>query len=450
MRSILVDHGIIVTMDKDRRIIKDGAVYIQGNKIVAVGKSDAVRRRYGKAEKVIDAKRKAVLPGLINAHDHAYQTLVRTLPCDIPFPVWDMKYMFRINEYATEEDYYYAGMLTFAEMLRTGTTCVVDNHFYHRSWRNIDYVAKAMKETGIRGILAFGFMDKGVPDNLQVDKEEAFKEFERIYANWNGKADGRIKVWAGPPGFGMCTDEAFKGLVKLSKRYNTKIQVHMSGTYTSATAPLWEVGKKEIEHLRDIGLLGPDTLAVHCVWLTDDDLRIIKETDTKVVHTPVSNAYLAFGVAPIPKMLRRSITVALGTDGLGSNTHDMFEVMRMAAYLHKIHSLDPRALTAEKILEMATINGAKAIGLEKVLGSLEEGKIADLIVIDLTRLHVTPHKKIIPALVYCGKGSDVETVIVNGRIVVENGVLKTINEAELINKAQKSIEHFWERGSFLK
>lgn len=448
-KSILVDHGTIVTMDENRRIIRDGAVLIESGKIVAVGQSQEVNRQCRKDGRVIDARGKAVLPGLVNAHDHADQTIARTLAFDMPAPVWDMNYMFKTGFYGTEDDFYYLGLVTYAEMLKMGTTCFAGTHGYHKSWKNFDSLAKAIEATGIRGMLGFVIADKARTEAMRKPANESLREFERVFSEWNGKAGGRIGVWIAPSGFGMSSVEAIKGSIELAKKYKTNLHVHMSGNWAAAQGPLWDVGKTEVEYMKDLGLLGPKTLAAHCVWVNGDDITILKETDTKVVHNPVSNMYLAVGVAPVPQMLRAGISVGLGTDGLGSNTKDMFEVMRTAAYLHKVHTMDTHSITAERLLEMATVEGARVLGLQKHIGSLEEGKCADLITVNLKRLHLTPCRNVVPALVYCAKGADVDNVIVNGDVVVENECLTTLDEEKLIRKAQEKFENLWTRGAYI-
>jgi 5-methylthioadenosine/S-adenosylhomocysteine deaminase len=356
--------------------------------------------------------------------------------------------MFKTGLYGSEEDFYYLGLVTCAEMLKTGTTTFATTHAYHKSWGNFDSLAKAVEDTGIRGMLAFGISDKARVAALRRPLKETFRACERAYTKLNGRADGRIGVWIAPSGFGMSSNEAIVGSVEFAKRHRTRIHMHVSGNWAAVNESLWELGKTEVAYMRDVGLLGSNTLAAHCTWVNDADIDILKETNTQVVHNPVSNMYLAAGVAPVPKMQRAGINVALGTDGLGSNTKDMFETMRIAGYLHKVYNMDTGCINATKLLEMATINGAKALGLQQSIGSLEEGKSADLISVSLNRLHLTPFKNVIPALVYCAKGSDVDTVIVNGNIVVDNGLLLVLNEEDLIEKARKKFEDLWARGAY--
>ena len=447
---ILIERGIVLTMDRNGRIVRDGAIVVEEEKIVAVGRTEDIVKKYGRKDQIIDAKGKIVIPGLINAHDHSAQTLVKSLPCDLPFPIWDKEYMFEVGKYATPEDFYYSALLSYAGMLKMGITSVVDQHFHHENRKNIDSLAKAMKDIGIRGFLTFGFQDKAVPEYLVMSSEDLRQEFDRVYREWNGKAEKRIEVWIGPAGYGMCSEEALKVAVDLSKEYKTRMHTHVSATYTAAMSPLWEVEKTEVEYLRNLEVLGPNTSAVHCVWLTDEDIDILHETRTSVVHSPISNMYLAFGTAPIVKMMRRGINVALGVDGIASHTPDMFEIMRATAYLHKLHLMSAKAIKAYEILKMATINGAKAVGMEDQIGSIEEGKLADLTIIDANKLHMIPYDGTIPAVVYYAKGSDVDTVIVNGKIVVENGRLTTIDEEKLLEEAEKRIKDLWERGEFEK
>jgi 5-methylthioadenosine/S-adenosylhomocysteine deaminase len=445
--TILIDHGTILTMDKERRIIEDGAVLIEGDRIAAIGKSEKVKRGTVKC-KVIDAKGKIVLPGLINGHDHADQTLYRTMAYDLPFAVWDMRYMFQTSRYAEEHDFYYAGLVSFAELLKSGVTTTVTNHYYHKSWRNFDNLAKSAEDTGIRTCLGFGVLDNAPFKYAETDSKKTLKEFEHAYREWNGKGNGRISVWISPTGFGNTGEEGLIGSVEMSKKYATRLTLHVAATWTAANNPQWEFLKRECEHLRDIGVIGPNTLAAHCVWLTEDDLQLLKENGTSVAYNPVSNMYLAFGVAPVSRMIRLGIPVSLGTDGIGSNTRNMFEVMRTAAYIQKVHTMDPMSITSQKLLEMVTIEGAKALGMDNEIGSLEEGKKADVLVINTKKIHMTPYRNPVPAVVYCANPSDVDTVIVDGNVVVEDGCLDAMDEDKLIQDAREHIDALWKRGKF--
>lgn len=441
--SILIKSGILITMNEKREIIPKGTISIEDGKITSVNKADETPK--SKPEVTIDARGKLILPGLIDAHNHVAQFFGRGRAYDLPFPIWDSKYIFKIYGFAEPEDYHAIAGLCGVEMLKTGTTCVVDNIFT-RGVGEADGVAKAFDELGLRTCIACGFMDRAVPEPLLLDKDVGLKECDRVYHEWNGK-NGKIQVWFAPPGFGMCTEENIKDSFLLTKKYNTKLQIHVSATYSAAMNPLWEYGKREVEYLHDLGILSQNTIAVHCNWVNDKDIQFLRKTGTKVVHNPVSNMYLAFGVAPVPQMIKEGITVSLGADGLGSNTSDMFEIMRAAAYLHKLHTFDSMAIGAQKILEMATIDGAKTLGLENEIGSIEVGKKADLIAIDVQKPNLTPLYDIYPSIVYCAKGNDVSDVIVDGRLVVRDGAIQTVNETQVMDKAQKRADELWSRTS---
>lgn len=445
--TILIDHGTVLTMDKERRIVEDGAILIEGDRIAAVGKSEKVKKGVDKC-KVIDAKDKIVLPGLINGHDHADQTFYRTLAYDLPFAVWDMRYMFQTSKYAEERDFYYAGLISYAELLKSGVTTSVTNHYYHKSWRNFDNLAKSAQDIGIRTCLGFGILDNAPYKEAATDSKKALKEFERAFKDWNGKENDRIRVWISPTGFGNTGEEGLTGSVEMAKKHDTRLTLHVAATWTAANNPQWEFLKSECQHLNDLGIMGPKTLAAHCVWLTEDDLQLFKETMTSIVYNPISTTYLAFGIAPVNRMIKMGIPVSLGTDGIGSNTRDMFEVMRTAAYVQKVNTMDPMSITSQKLLEMATIEGAQALGMDKEIGSLEEGKKADIIVINTKKIHMTPYKNPVPAVVYCAKPSDVETVIVDGHIIIEDGCLEAMDEGKLVDEARRNIEALWKRGNF--
>jgi len=436
--SILIKDGILVTMNERGEVIKNGSILIEGGKISNIGKKGEAEK---KADVVIEAKGKIVLPGLINAHNHVCQFLARGRAYDIPFPVWDSEYMFKIYGFARPEDYYAIASLCGLEMLKTGTTCVVDNVFT-RGVGEADKIAEAFEDLDLRACIACGFMDRAVPEYIILDKDSGLKECKRVYRQWNGKND-KIRVWFAPPGFGMCTEDNLKESFRLAGELKTKVQTHVSATLSAAMNPLWEHGKREVEYLSDLGILSPDTVAVHCVWVNDKDIQLIKRAGTKVVHNPASNMYLAFGVAPVLQMIREGITVSLGVDGLGSNTSDMFEIMRAAAYLHKLHNFDSTAIDAKKVLEMATIDGARTLGLEHEIGSIEVGKKADLIAIDIQRPNLTPLRDAYSMIVYCAKGDDVSDVIIDGEIVMRDGAFLNLDESKIIDKAKERIESFW-------
>ena len=443
MVDLLIKNGILLTMDARRRIIRGGSVAINDGRIVDIGKTD--RLSLHEADREIDAKGKAVLPGFINAHAHIRHVLVRGMRDDLPI---DPRVEPRQATSFTEDDCFNGAMLACSEMLKAGITCVLENNSYNVDRKNTDRIAQAIERMGMRAIIApaYNDIDLSLPEDLRFTVQEAVKEYVRMIEEWDGKADGRIKIWLGPtqPGINVST-ELLKEIRNLADEYKVGVTVHLSesiqpGAYPRAFLRVIrdKYGfKGHVDYAYDVGLLGPDVLAAHCVWVTNREIQILSSTGTKVVHNPGSNMYLGSGIAPIPRLQSSGIIVALGTDE-GQNNLDMFEQMKLTALLQKVEALDPSAITAQTVLEMATIYGAKAIGLEKEIGSLEIGKKADIIIVNMKKPHLVPQHKVTSNIVYAANGSDVDTTIVDGRVIVENRQIKTASEEEILENAVKS------------
>lgn len=433
-------------MDRARRIIKDGAIAINENKIVGVGKTDELIAKY-KGEKIIDAEKMVVLPGFINTHTHFYETLLRGLGDNYQLFDWLHKIVYPITANLRKEDVYYASLLSCLELIRTGCTCTMDNHFHRKTY---DDCLRAMLDIGIRGIEAREHVDMDrwnlLPPELVEDSEKQMKDNVRLLKKWHGKGNGRLHVWFGmrwPP---FCSNEILETAYDLSREHGVGITMHLHGGEEEVRRWKEETGYSPIQYYnKNVKILGPNLLAVHCAWTDDEDIQVLKESATKVSHCPISNMYFGSGIASIPKMLKRGIPVGLGVDGAANNDNqDMLELMKVTALLHRAFALDPSAIDAKKVLEMATIDGAKALNLENEIGSIEPGKKADVVLINLKRANTIPIR--VPSqLVYCAKGSNVDTVIIDGEVVLENGKIKTVNEEEILEKAQKLSDELLER-----
>ncbi|MEM3507503.1 MAG: amidohydrolase [Candidatus Bathyarchaeia archaeon] len=451
MVDIIIKNGFIITLDQKRSIFKDGAIAIEGNKIIEVDKTEKILKNY-KGEKFIDAKGKAVLPGLINTHNHLFQTLMKSLGDDMKLFDWWPKVIGPLSVNLRKESCYYAALIGSIELIKSGCTCTLDNHYPFPVPGLADECIKAFMDIGIRAVEAMGSQDRDkpyfpIPKELIMDTEEALKENARLIERWNGKANGRLHVWLGPGAPFTCSDDLLEKAYELSIKYNVGITTHLHESKDEVTRWKEETGYTPIQYYdKKIKFLDSNLLAVHCVWLDDEDIRILAKHNVKVSHNPVSNMYLASGIAPILKLIKAKVIVSLGVDGAASNNNqDMFELIKTTALLHKVSSLDPLAITAEKVLEMATIDGAKALMLESEIGSIEPGKKADIILIDLKQANMVPLNRLVSQIVYCGKSYNVNTVIIDGKIVMENKVIKTINENEVIEKAQKVADELIER-----
>ena len=434
LADILIKDGYVITMDPQRHIFERGSVAIEGGRIAAVGKDINA-----KAGTVIDARGKAVLPGLVNAHTHLSMVLLRGVADDMPLMEWLEKKIWPIEENLTSNDSYIGALLGCLEMIKSGTTCFADQYFY------MEDVARAVEEAGLRGVLARGIIELDDPEK----RETTIKEGERLVKNCHGMANGRILTMFGPHAAYTCSPECLMRVKELAKKYEVGIHTHIAETQEEIEKITEKYGKRPVEHLDSIGFLGPEVLAAHCVWVTDREIKIIQKHGVKPVHNPVSNMKTASGVAPVPEMIAAGMPVALGTDGAASNNSlDMFNEMKFATLLNKVHKFDPTALPAQKVLEMATINGAIALGLQDEIGSLEAGKKADIVLVDMKKPHLTPLHNVISHLVYSAIGSDVDTVIVDGKILVRGRKVLTLGEDEVLGRAQKASDDLLARGGF--
>jgi 5-methylthioadenosine/S-adenosylhomocysteine deaminase len=428
--TILIKNGLIITMSKDGRIINDGALAIEDNKIVAVGENGDLKKNYG-ADEVIDASSKAVLPGLINTHMHIGYTILRGLIRESRD--WVVK-AHQFIEQMTAEECYASALLGCLEMIRSGTTTFLENNYHNSDLKNFDGFAKAVEKTGIRACLAQSIPDRGPTLGPTEDIGEARKQIERLVNTWQGGAEGRIRVWIHLvyPGIRESSDRLLE-IKNLIEKHKLRITAHHQEFLPTTLHFLRKYGIDQTRYLFNLGLLNQNLVVSHSVWLTDAEIAMLKETDVKVSHCPVANMYLGDGIASIVHMLKSGLTVSLGTDAMENN--DMFHVMNCAALLQKVLHLDPEVMFAEDILKMATMQGARALGMENDVGSIELGKKADVILIDLKRPHLLPAHDVISNIVYSANGNDVDAVIVDGKIVMENREIKTVNEEEVMEKA---------------
>ncbi len=424
MADLIIKNGYVITMDPQRRIIEHGSVAVEGGRVKAVGKEIEES-----ADTVIDASGKAVLPGLINAHTHLSMTLLRGMADDMAIMPWLQDVIWPAEKRMTEKHCYTGALLGCLEMIKSGTTCFADMYFF------MNDVAKAVAKTGLRASLSYGIIEM---DDI-TRRESEIKAGEKFVKSHHGAANGRIQAMFGPHAPYTCSPECLTRVKELAKKYEVGIHIHLAETKANVDAMNQRYGKRPVEHLQDLDFLGPEVLAAHCVWLTEEEIGHLRGSGTKPVHNPVSNMKLGSGVAPIPEMLESGIPVALGTDGAASNNSlDMFSEMKFATLLNKSHRSDPTAVPAQAVLEMATINGAKALGLEEEIGSIELGKRADLVLVDLKKPHLTPSHSVVSNLVYNSVGSDMDTVLVNGNAVMQERKVLTLDEKTVLEKAQEA------------
>jgi 5-methylthioadenosine/S-adenosylhomocysteine deaminase len=427
--DLLVTHGIVVTMDGKRAIYQDGAVAVRGDSIVAVGASVEVAATY-KAAQEIDVHGALVLPGFINGHTHVPMTLFRGLHDDVTLNDWLYKYIFPAEAKNVNEEFVRWGTkLAAAEQIRAGVTTFADMYYFE------DAIAEETKATGMRGVLGETFIDFPAPDNKGEAQMLAYTE--KFLKRWQG--DPLIHAAPAPHSIYTCSKKTLQDSAALARKYHAPILIHVAEMKKE-----WEDSKKAngmspVAYLDSIGVLGADIVAAHCIFVDEADRKLLAARGVGCVHNPSSNMMIASGVSPVPEMRAAGIAVGLGTDGpAGSNNDlDLMEEIDLAAKLAKISKMDPLALNAKSVVEMATIDGARAIHLEKEIGSLEVGKKADLILISLNEPNGVPMYDIYAQIAYSLKGSDVETVIIGGKVVMRDRRLLTIDEPKVLEKARE-------------
>jgi len=438
---MLFTNASIITMNPTRDIISDGAIAINGNRIVAVDKTAALLPAYGDDE-VIDVQGKLIIPGLVDTHVHLAQALIRGCADDMALIQWLCDRVWVLQGNFTEDDGYVSARLCIAEMLKSGTTTFLESMLAYRY--GFDGIARAVDESGIRACLAGIVMDIGTyatqtnamhPGMIESRETSLFGVLD-MHSKWNAAANDRIHVWFGPRTPGGVSPELYREMSDLARQRGMGITMHLAEVEADKIFLQEKYGLSPVAYAESVGLLGPKTVLVHMVWLTQEDIEKLAATHTNVSHNPSSNSKLASGVCKVPQMLASGVNVALGCDGGPSNNdYDMIREMKLAALIHKAVTLDPLTVPAETVLEMATINGARALGLEHEIGSLEVGKKADLVVLDFNRLHTTPSPNPVSTLVYAATGSEVDMVVVDGQVVVEQGNLLTMDEDEIMEQA---------------
>jgi 5-methylthioadenosine/S-adenosylhomocysteine deaminase len=426
--DLLVTGGTVVTMDKDRRVIENGEIAIRGDSIMMIGKAPLFPK--GVPKQRINAQGKLVLPGFINGHTHAPMTLLRGLKDDVTLDVWLKNYIFPAEAKNVTEDFVRWGTkLAAAEMIRSGTTTFADMYYFE------DAIAEETKSAGMRGVLGESWLDFSVPDSK--NEAETIAYTEKFLKHWQG--DALIHAAVAPHSIYLCSQKTLHDAQALAQKYHATILIHVAEIKKELDDSLKQNGTTPVQYMNRIGFLGPDVIAAHCVWVDETDRKILAEKGVGCVHNPSSNMMLASGIAPVTEERAAGIAVGLGTDGpAGSNNDlDLMEEMDLAAKLQKVSKMDPRALDARSVLEMATIEGAQALHLEKETGSLEAGKKADLILISMNEPNAVPMYDIYSQLAYALKGSDVQTVIIGGRVVMRDRKLLTVKEDEVLAKARE-------------
>lgn len=426
--DLIIRDATVVTMDGTSRVIENGAVAIKGERIIAVGATSEIAAKYT-AARTINAAGKVVMPGLINTHTHVPMVLFRGIADDLVLMEWLQKYIFPAEAKNVDEQFVRWGTrLGCLEMIQGGTTTFVDMYYYE------DAVADETARAGMRAVLGETVLDFPAPDNKTWDAAMAYAE--KFAAKWKGHSLITPAIAPHAP-YTVSTDH-LKQTHSFSQRLGVPLIIHIAEDPAEVKTIRERYGASSVAYLDRIGLLDERVIAAHMVWPTSDDINTLVKRSVGVAHCPQSNMKLAAGAAPVPAMLKAGVAVGLGTDGAASNNDlNLWEEIDTAAKLHKFTSKDPTVINAREALEMATIRGARAIHQDKEIGSLEAGKRADLIIVDLESAHQTPVYNIYSALVYATKASDLETVIVNGRIIMQNRRVLTIDERSVRVKANE-------------
>ncbi len=408
-------------MNDQQPIIEKGFISIKNKQIMAIGKK-TLKPHFLTADETINAGGKIALPGLINCHTHVPMTLFRGVAEDKPLDEWLCKTVWPLEAKLKASDVYDGALLGCLEMIKSGTTCFADMYF------NEDKVARAVKNAGLRAVLAEGIIEAGSAGR----GEQMLRNGIRMAEMLKGYADGRVSFRLGPHAVYSCSPDLLKRVKEAALKLKVGIHIHLAESLTTRH------GLGEVELLDRIGFMKDlDLLAAHCVHLSAQEMLVLKKKNVKVAYNPVANMKLGMGVPKINHLIRLGITVGLGTDGPASNnTLDMFETMKIASLFQKASYLDPEVLPAETVLRMATVDGARALGLDKHIGSLEVGKRADIILVDFNKPHLIPCHDIYANIVYAANGSDVDTVVLDGKIVMREREVRTLDEEKVMQRAQ--------------
>ena len=434
--DMLITNGVVVTMNKEMEIIENGAVYIKNDTIAQIDSKDRFSNII--AEETIDARGGIIMPGLINTHTHASMTLFRGLADDMPLMDWLNDHIFPAESKLTEDMVYKGAMLACAEMILSGTTCFCDMYLFENK------VADAAFDAGMRAVAGEVLYD--FPSPCYGDLANGFNYVSNMMERW--RDNSRITIAAEPHSTYLCAPELLKRAAATARKNKSPIVIHLAETEEETALIKERYGTTPVKFLADLGVLGPDLIACHCIHITEEDIQLLKKFDVKIAHCPESNMKLGSGIAPVPELIKNGICVSLGTDGCASNNDlDLFLEMDTTAKLHKIFNMDPEAINAETALKMATINGAETLGLDKITGSLEVGKKADIIVIDTSKPHMIPMYNPYSHLVYSANGSDVSATIIDGNLVMKDrkilklDIKKIMDDVREISKIIKKTDH---------
>ncbi len=443
MIDLLIKNASVITVDPQRRIFSRGAVAVQGQKISAVGPSDQIEKNYS-ARRVIDGRGKILIPGLINCHMHLPQVMMRGVSDNVDVMDILTEYIWPIQGYYSEEDALLSAKLGLLEMIKSGTTAFISTGLHPRY--GIDGIARTMLDSGIRGVISKYVMDASgyATDDTALHPgmwergQESMQQAIAMIEKWHGEGEGRLQGWFSPRSVGGVSVELFREISRLAEEMGVGITTHWAEIQNNVDFTVDEYGMLPAEFAEHVGMMGENVTLAHGICFEDHELDLLAKFGTNICHCPVCNMKLAMGAAKVPAMLKKGVNVCLGNDGMiDNNTADMFREMRTTLLLQRNAHGDPAFPTAAEALEMATLGGAKAIMAEDQVGSIEEGKHADLILIDARKPHLQPVHDPLSAVVWTANGSDVETVIIDGKIVMEERNVLTMDEEQIIEEVKR-------------
>jgi 5-methylthioadenosine/S-adenosylhomocysteine deaminase len=425
--SLLITNGVVVTMDREGRVLQDGAVAVEGSDIVAVGDAEEIGRRF-RGRETIDATGQIVMPGLINTHTHAPMVLYRGLADDLALMEWLEKYIFPAEAKTVSPEFVRAGTrLAALEMIQSGTTTFADMYYFEEE------IATETRAAGLRGVLGQTVIQFPVADAATA--ADGLARAEEFISKFKG--DPLITPAVAPHAMYTLDGATLQRARELAQRHGVPTLIHVAETAAEVETSQKQFGMSPVAYLDSLGFLGAGVVAAHAVWVTEPEIAVLKARGAGVSHNPESNMKLASGTAPVPQYLAADVAIGLGTDGAASNNDlDMFDAMRTASLLHKLHTGDPRVVSARASLEMATIGGARVLGQQQQIGSLEAGKRADLITVSLAGARQTPMYDPMSHLVYVARGDDVRTTVVQGKVLMRNRRMTTLNEARVLEEAR--------------
>ncbi|MBF5044315.1 5'-deoxyadenosine deaminase [Aggregicoccus sp. 17bor-14] len=442
--DLLLTHGTVVTMNREREVLADTDVLVQDGRIARVGRR--LRRRGN--TRVVDVSGQVVLPGLIHGHLHACQTLFRNRADGLELLDWLRERIWPFEAAHDAESMRASADLTFAELIRSGATAALDMG----TVRHYDAVFESARDAGFRLVGGKAMMDagQGLPAGLRESTEASLQESLALLQRWHGQADGRLRYAFAPRFVLSCTEKLLREVARLAREHGVRIHTHASENPTECDVVRQKTGQDNVAYLHGLGVSGPHVTLAHCVWLTAGEQRLLRDSGTVVCHCPSSNLKLASGIAKVPELMDAGVRLALGADGAPCNNNlDLFTEMRLAALLHKPR-VGPLGMPPERVVEMATLGGARALGLEDEVGSLEVGKRADVTVVDLRALHATPApderpQDVLGPLVYAARASDVVHVLIDGRPVLMDRQLRTLDADDVAERARTHARRLAER-----